>query len=289
MRSCCCYSCRCCCCCCFLWRESRAAHNLSAIWYLTLGAGDGVVFLRGGYMCRAAFEVCFFSHLWRCVQFSTGANFSSSTLTISTTVKRNLHELTVFGCETVQVSGIKHYPPADFEPAASDLARFLWPGESWTQGRQRLLLGNGKGRVEGRVGGRRSRRRGAFKAVWETLPCAKHDVNRNAIVRPPSPYLNFGRWRTGMSSQAVRPPTSFPVELNREKCSCCQLIVAEILPPPRSSTPSHRMPARPARLVPPRRERAYRSRHPKRQARAMAPWASAHPVQGVRPFCLGVG
>ncbi|CAM9751600.1 unnamed protein product [Ectocarpus sp. 6 AP-2014] len=41
------------------------------------------------------------------------------------------------------VSGIKHYPPSDFEPAASDLARFLWPGETWTQGRERLLLGNG--------------------------------------------------------------------------------------------------------------------------------------------------
>lgn len=44
----------------------------------------------------------------------------------------------------MQVSQIKHYPPSDFEPAASDLARFLWPDGSWAQGRQRLLLGNGE-------------------------------------------------------------------------------------------------------------------------------------------------
>lgn len=53
----------------------------------------------------------------------------------------------------MQVSGIKHYPPSDFEPAASDLARFLWPGESWTQGRQRLLLGNGEGGAVESTGG----------------------------------------------------------------------------------------------------------------------------------------
>lgn len=41
------------------------------------------------------------------------------------------------------VSQIKHYPPADGEPAASDLARFLWPDESWPEGKERLLLGNG--------------------------------------------------------------------------------------------------------------------------------------------------
>lgn len=43
-----------------------------------------------------------------------------------------------------QVSQIKHYPPADGEPAASDLARFLWPDESWPEGKERLLLGNGE-------------------------------------------------------------------------------------------------------------------------------------------------
>ena len=43
-----------------------------------------------------------------------------------------------------QVSQIKHYPPADGEPAATDLARFLWPDVSWTEGRERLLLGNGE-------------------------------------------------------------------------------------------------------------------------------------------------
>lgn len=37
-----------------------------------------------------------------------------------------------------------------------------------------------------------------------------------------------------------------------------------------------------------RRERAYRPCHPQRQTRPMAPWASAHAVQGVRPFSLGV-
>ncbi|CAM9696335.1 unnamed protein product, partial [Choristocarpus tenellus] len=42
------------------------------------------------------------------------------------------------------VSKIHHYPPADFEPAASDLAMFLWPdNNAWEQGRHRLLLGNG--------------------------------------------------------------------------------------------------------------------------------------------------
>lgn len=90
----------------------------------------------------------------------------------------------------MQVSGIKHYPPADFEPAASDLARFLWPGESWTQGRERLLLGNGEGGsnpIESRV--RKSSRQwnswqGAFKLGGnvETLPCTKimMSTRRNA-------------------------------------------------------------------------------------------------------------
>lgn len=29
------------------------------------------------------------------------------------------------------VDDISHYPPADFEPAISDLAEFLWPGGEW--------------------------------------------------------------------------------------------------------------------------------------------------------------
>lgn len=43
------------------------------------------------------------------------------------------------------VSTIHHYPPADFEPAISDLAGWLWPegGSALAGGRGRLLLGNG--------------------------------------------------------------------------------------------------------------------------------------------------
>ena len=35
-----------------------------------------------------------------------------------------------------------HYPPADFEPALTDLAKFLWP-EGHEEGHSRLLMGNG--------------------------------------------------------------------------------------------------------------------------------------------------
>lgn len=35
-----------------------------------------------------------------------------------------------------------HYPPADFEPAISDLAKFLWPTDT-AKGKERLLMGNG--------------------------------------------------------------------------------------------------------------------------------------------------
>lgn len=44
------------------------------------------------------------------------------------------------------IDTIHHYPPADFEPAISDLARWLWPGPEggdWQEGHSRLLLGNG--------------------------------------------------------------------------------------------------------------------------------------------------
>ncbi|KAF4751544.1 hypothetical protein FOZ62_027218, partial [Perkinsus olseni] len=37
---------------------------------------------------------------------------------------------------------IEHYPPSDFEPAITDLAKFLSP-DDWSDTRSRLLLGNG--------------------------------------------------------------------------------------------------------------------------------------------------
>jgi len=40
------------------------------------------------------------------------------------------------------VDTIHHYPPADFEPAISDLAKFLWPND-WEKYRGLLDLGNG--------------------------------------------------------------------------------------------------------------------------------------------------
>lgn len=40
------------------------------------------------------------------------------------------------------IDDIHHYPPADMEPARSDLARFLWP-TSWREHLPSLLLGNG--------------------------------------------------------------------------------------------------------------------------------------------------
>lgn len=37
---------------------------------------------------------------------------------------------------------ISHYPPADFEPALTHLAEFLWPGQAAAM-KPLLLLGNG--------------------------------------------------------------------------------------------------------------------------------------------------
>jgi len=42
----------------------------------------------------------------------------------------------------VQVDEISHYPPADFEPALTHLASFLWPEQGDTY-KPMLLLGNG--------------------------------------------------------------------------------------------------------------------------------------------------
>ncbi len=42
----------------------------------------------------------------------------------------------------MQVEEISHYPPADFEPALTHLAQWLWP-ESWETDKNLLLLGNG--------------------------------------------------------------------------------------------------------------------------------------------------
>lgn len=44
--------------------------------------------------------------------------------------------------EGVLLSAIEHYPPSDFEPAITDLAKFLSP-EDCSDTRSRLLLGNG--------------------------------------------------------------------------------------------------------------------------------------------------
>jgi histidinol-phosphate/aromatic aminotransferase/cobyric acid decarboxylase-like protein len=38
---------------------------------------------------------------------------------------------------------ICHYPPADFEPAITDLAKWMWEGSDAVEGHSRLLLGNG--------------------------------------------------------------------------------------------------------------------------------------------------
>jgi hypothetical protein len=35
-----------------------------------------------------------------------------------------------------------HYPPADFEPAITDLAKFLWPDGGHEEGHSRLRMGN---------------------------------------------------------------------------------------------------------------------------------------------------
>lgn len=42
----------------------------------------------------------------------------------------------------MQVEEISHYPPADFEPALTHLAQWLWP-ESWEEHKSLLVLGNG--------------------------------------------------------------------------------------------------------------------------------------------------
>ncbi|KAJ3358485.1 hypothetical protein GGF32_000388 [Allomyces javanicus] len=45
---------------------------------------------------------------------------------------------------TAAIHDIHHYPPADQEPAKSDLARFLWPSdEEFNANHGRLLMGNG--------------------------------------------------------------------------------------------------------------------------------------------------
>ncbi|RAW35038.1 hypothetical protein PC110_g8651 [Phytophthora cactorum] len=43
---------------------------------------------------------------------------------------------------TQAMSTVHHYPPADFQPAISHLAEFLWP-QSWQQNLPLLLMGNG--------------------------------------------------------------------------------------------------------------------------------------------------
>lgn len=43
---------------------------------------------------------------------------------------------------TAAMQTVHHYPPADFQPAISHLAEFLWPGQ-WEQNLDLLLMGNG--------------------------------------------------------------------------------------------------------------------------------------------------
>uniref|UniRef100_A0AAV1ULU5 Aminotransferase class I/classII large domain-containing protein n=1 Tax=Peronospora matthiolae TaxID=2874970 RepID=A0AAV1ULU5_9STRA len=43
---------------------------------------------------------------------------------------------------TMAMRTVHHYPPADFQPAISHLAAFLWP-ETWRQNASLLLMGNG--------------------------------------------------------------------------------------------------------------------------------------------------
>ncbi|CAI5743448.1 unnamed protein product [Peronospora destructor] len=43
---------------------------------------------------------------------------------------------------TQAMTTVHHYPPADFQPASSHLAAFLWP-ENWQQNLPLLLMGNG--------------------------------------------------------------------------------------------------------------------------------------------------
>lgn len=46
-------------------------------------------------------------------------------------------------CQQV-IHDIHHYPPADFEPCLTHLAKFLWPEEDeWEDNKRRLLMGNG--------------------------------------------------------------------------------------------------------------------------------------------------
>lgn len=41
------------------------------------------------------------------------------------------------------INHMHHYPAADFEPALTDLAEFLWPGANAVENKKMLLLGNG--------------------------------------------------------------------------------------------------------------------------------------------------
>ncbi|RLN47296.1 hypothetical protein BBJ28_00019817, partial [Nothophytophthora sp. Chile5] len=43
---------------------------------------------------------------------------------------------------TAAMATVHHYPPADFQPAISHLAAFLWPN-GWQQNLDLLLMGNG--------------------------------------------------------------------------------------------------------------------------------------------------
>eukprot|EP00904_Undaria_pinnatifida_P008472 jgi/Undpi1/4755/HiC_scaffold_18.g08108.m1 len=104
------------------------------------------------------------------------------------------------------VSGIKHYPPSDFEPAASDLARFLWPGESWESGRQLLLLGNGASELidlvirsanpgRWRPGPQKTQykeyARSALAAGFATAPSTDRSATLLCLVNPTNPTGDY--------------------------------------------------------------------------------------------------
>ncbi|KAI9216198.1 pyridoxal phosphate-dependent transferase [Blastocladiella britannica] len=80
-------------------------------------------------------------------QYHGGQEWSKiATFVEDFSVTTNCYGTPESGTDAVKSSihNIHHYPPADQEPAKSDLARFLWPSDAeFEQNHGRLLMGNG--------------------------------------------------------------------------------------------------------------------------------------------------
>lgn len=114
---------------------------------------------------------------------------------------------------TASMSHVCHYPPADFEPAKTDLAKWLFPkGNDWEDGHARMTLGNGASELIDLVirdgkgghwkpGGDNSMHMGktqykeyersATAAGYTTVPADTPGANLTCLVNPNNPTGDY--------------------------------------------------------------------------------------------------